>query len=129
MSDYYKPSDCKDIEAAVQWAIAGGKSLEIIGHGSKRLVGRPAQYDAALDLSGMAGVILYEPQELILSAQAGSPLAGIAALLASNGQELALPPMDYGPLLRGAPSRRTIRGILAANVAGPPRIPACASPR
>jgi len=46
MSDHYKPSDRKDIESAVQWAIAGGKSLEIIGHGSKRLLGRPAQYDA-----------------------------------------------------------------------------------
>src|SRR6266849_6736543 len=119
MSDYYKPRDCKDVEAAVQWAIAGGKSLEIIGHGSKRLLGRPAQYDATLDLSGMAGVILYEPQELILSAKAGTPLAEITALLASSGQELAFEPMDYGPLLGGAQGRGTIGGMLAANVPAP----------
>src|SRR6267378_5935527 len=127
MSDHYKPSDRKDIESAVQWAIAGGKSLEIIGHGSKRLLGRPAQYDAALDLSGMAGVILYEPQELILSAKAGTPLAEITALLASSGQELAFEPMDYGPLLGGAQGRGTIGGMLAANVSGPRRIRAGAA--
>jgi glycolate oxidase FAD binding subunit len=127
MSDYYKPRDRKDIEAAVQWAIAGGKSLEIVGHGSKRLLGRPAQYDATLDLSGMAGVILYEPQELILSAKAGTPLAEIIALLASNGQELAFEPMDYGALLGGAPGLGTIGGMLAANVSGPRRIRAGAA--
>src|SRR5262249_2512108 len=127
MSDYYEPSDHKDIEAAVQWAVAGGKSLEIIGHGSKRLLGRPAQYDATLDLSGMAGVVLNEPQELLLSAKAGTPLAEITALLASNSQELAFEPMDYGPLLGSAPGRGTIGGIVAANVSGPRRIRAGAA--
>jgi glycolate oxidase FAD binding subunit len=127
MSDHSKPRDLKDIEAAVQWALGGGKSLEIIGHGSKRPLGRPAQYDATLDLSGMTGVVLYEPQELILSARAGTPLAEITALLASNGQELAFEPMDYGPLLGGAQGRGTIGGTLAANVSGPRRIRAGAA--
>jgi glycolate oxidase FAD binding subunit len=127
MSDYYKPSDPKDIEAAVQWALAGGKSLEIIGHGSKRSLGRPAQYDATLDLSGVTGIVLYEPQELILSARAGTPLEEITALLASNGQELAFEPMDYGPLLGGPRGGGTIGGTLAANVSGPRRIRAGAA--
>jgi glycolate oxidase FAD binding subunit len=127
MSDYYKPSDQKDIEAAVQWAIAGGKSLGIVGHGSKRLLGRPAQCDATIDLSGMTGVTLYEPQELVLSARAGTPVADIAALLASKGQELAFEPMDYGPLFGGKPGRGTVGGILAANVSGPRRIRAGAA--
>jgi glycolate oxidase FAD binding subunit len=127
MSDYFKPRDRKDVEAAVQWAIAEGKSLEVVGHGSKRMLGRPAQYDATIDLSGMAGVVLYEPQELILSAKAGTPLAEITALLASNGQELAFEPMDYGPLLGGAQGVGTIGGMLAANVSGPRRIRAGAA--
>ena len=122
MSDSFKPRDHKDIEAAVQWAIAGAKSLEIVGHGSKRMIGRPAQYDATLDLSGIAGIILYEPQELVLSAKAGTPLAEITTLLASNGQELAFEPMDYGPLLGGAQGLGTVGGMLAANVSGPRRI-------
>jgi glycolate oxidase FAD binding subunit len=127
MSDYFKPNHPRDVEAAVQWAIASGKSLEIVGHGSKRLFGRPAQYDATIDLSGMAGIVLYEPQELVLSARAGTAVADVTALLASKGQELAFEPMDYGPLLGGKPGRGTIGGILAANVSGPRRIRAGAA--
>ena len=127
MSESYKPRDCKDIETAVQWAVAESKSLEIVGHGSKRLLGRPAQYDATIDLSGMTGVVLYEPQELVLSARAGTPLAEIKALLASNGQELAFEPMDYGRLLGDGEGGGTIGGMLAANVSGPRRIRAGAA--
>lgn len=127
MSDTYKPSNLKDIEAAVRWAADGGKSLEVVGHGSKWLIGRPAQYDATLDLSALSGVILYEPQELVLSAMAGTPIAEISALLATKGQELAFEPMDYGPLLGGPPGGGTIGGIVAANVSGPRRIRAGAA--
>ena len=127
ISDNFKPRDRKDIEAVVQWAVAEGKSLEVVGHGSKRLIGRPAQYDAAIDLSGMTGVILYEPQELVLSARAGTPLAEINALLAANGQELAFEPIDYGPVFGGADGRGTIGGVLAANLSGPRRIRAGAA--
>jgi len=48
-----------------------------------------AQSDLTLDLSGLSGVILYEPEELVLSAQAGTPLDEIEALLAERGQHLA----------------------------------------
>jgi glycolate oxidase FAD binding subunit len=127
MPDTYKPRDRKDIETAVQWAMAEGKSLEIVGHGSKRGIGRPAQYDATLDMSGMTGVILYEPQELVLSAQAGTSLAEITRLLATNGQELAFEPIDYGPLLGGTTGVGTIGGTLAANLSGPRRVRAGAA--
>ena len=81
------------------------KALEIVGHGSKRAIGRPAQTDLTLDLSGLSGVTLYEPEELVLSAQAGTPLAEIEALVAAKGQQLAFEPMDYGPLLLGGAAR------------------------
>ena len=58
---------------------------------------------------------LYEPEELVLSARAGTPLAEIEALAARKGQELAFEPMDYGPLLR-AGGGGTIGGMLAANL-------------
>ena len=102
MAENLKPRDAAEVEQAVKWAIAGGKTLEIVGRGSKRAIGRAAQWDVTLDLSGLSGVTLYEPAELVLSAKAGTPLAEIEALLAANGQELAFEPMDYGPLLGGA---------------------------
>src|ERR1700710_2338019 len=101
MTDTLKPRDAKDVEDAVRRALGQGKALEIVGQGSKRAIGRPAQTDLFLDLSGLAGVTLYEPEELVLSAKAGTPLAEIAALVESKGQQLALEPMDYGPILAG----------------------------
>ena len=111
----------------MKWAIAGGKTLEIVGRGSKRLIGRAAQWDMTLDLSGLSGVTLYEPAELVLSAKAGTPLSEIETLLAANGQELAFEPMDYGPLLGGAAGSATIGGVLSSNLSGPRRIKAGAA--
>jgi glycolate oxidase FAD binding subunit len=126
-ADSLRARDAKDVEAAVQWALAESKSLEIIGQGTKRTLGRPAQSDATLDLSSLAGVTLYEPEELVLSARAGTPLSEVATLLASSAQELAFEPMDYGPLLGLPAERGTIGGVLAANLAGPRRIKAGAA--
>jgi glycolate dehydrogenase FAD-binding subunit len=127
MADTLKPRTAKDAEEAVHWALSRGAALELVGRGSKRAIGRPAQSDLTLDLSGLAGVILYEPEELVLSAQAGTPLDEIEALMAAKGQHLAFEPMDYGPLLAGVPSSGTIGGVLAANLSGPRRIAAGAA--
>lgn len=126
MTDTLKPRDAPEVEQAVNWALAGGKTLEVLGHGSKRAIGRAAQWDATLDLSALSGVTLYEPAELVLSVKAGTSLAEIEALLAANRQELAFEPMDYGPLL-GSTAVPTIGGVLAANLAGPRRITAGAA--
>jgi glycolate oxidase FAD binding subunit len=127
VSDILKPRDAKDVEDAVVWALGGGKTLEIAGQGSKRGIGRPSQSDITLDLSDLAGVTLYEPEELVLSARAGTPIAEVERLVADNGQELAFEPMDYGPLLGGTAGAGTIGGVLAANLSGPRRIKAGAA--
>ncbi|TMJ01263.1 MAG: FAD-binding protein [Alphaproteobacteria bacterium] len=127
MTSLLKPRDGKDVEAAVHWALAESKTLEIVGQGSKRGVGRAAQWDLSLDLSDLSGVTLYEPDELILSAKAGTPMAEIEALLAANNQELAFEPVDYGPVFGAGPGRGTIGGVLGANLSGPRRIKAGAA--
>jgi glycolate oxidase FAD binding subunit len=127
MTDTLKPRDAKEVEAAVRWALANDKALEVAGSGSKRAIGRPGQTDLTLDLSGLTGVTLYEPEELVLSARAGTPIAAIEALLDSSNQQLAFEPADYGPLLGGKANEGTIGGVLAANLAGPRRIKAGAA--
>jgi glycolate oxidase FAD binding subunit len=127
MPDVMKARDVKDVEAAVQWALSENKALEIIGRGSKRTLGRPAQFDASVDLSALSGITLYEPEELVLAAKAGTPLSEIEAQLASSAQELAFEPMDYGPLLGLPAGRQTIGGVLATNLSGPRRIKAGAA--
>jgi glycolate oxidase FAD binding subunit len=122
MSELLRPRDAKQVEEAISWALAQGKTLEVIGHGSKRAIGRAAQWDATLDLSGLSGVTLYEPEELVLSAKAGTPLDEIEALAGDKRQELAFEPIDYGPLVGGAAHAATIGGVIAANLSGPRRI-------
>lgn len=127
MTDTLKPRDAKEVEDAVRWALDGGKTLEVVGAGSKRAIGRPSQTDLTLDLSSLTGIILYEPEELVLTARAGTPIAEIEALLASKDQQLAFEPMDYGPVLGGPAGQGTIGGVLAANLSGPRRIKAGAA--
>ncbi len=127
MTDTLKARDAKDVEDAVQWALGEAKALEILGHGSKRSIGRPLQADLMLDLSALSGVTLYEPEELVLSAKAGTPLAEIEALVAGQEQRLAFEPMDCAQLLDGPIGRGTIGGTIAANLCGPRRITAGAA--
>jgi glycolate oxidase FAD binding subunit len=122
-----KPRDAKEVEDAVRWALGNDKALEVAGQGSKRAIGRPSQTDITLDLTGLSGVTLYEPAELVLSAKSGTPLAEIEALLDKNNQQLAFEPMDYGPLLGGQAGQGTLGGTIAANLSGPRRIKAGAA--
>ena len=120
----FTPATAAETLATVAWAAAEETPLEILGHGSKRGIGRPLQTEHTLDLSKLSGVTLYEPAELVLSAKAGTPLAEIETLLAENGQQLAFEPMDYGALLGGEKGKGTIGGVLAANLCGPRRLKA-----
>jgi FAD/FMN-containing dehydrogenase len=122
-----RPDSAQAVQDVVAWAAAKGVPLEILGHGSRRGVGRPVQPEHTLDLSGLSGVTLYEPEELVLSAKAGTPLAEIELLLANHNQALAFEPMDCGPLYGLAPGRGTIGGVLASNACGPRRIKAGAA--
>jgi glycolate dehydrogenase FAD-binding subunit len=117
-----KPRDAKEVEDAVRWALGNEKALELAGRGTKRAIGRPSQTDVTLDVSGLTGVTLYEPAELVLSARTGTPLAEIEELLKKNNQALAFEPIDYGPLLGGEANRGTLGGVIAGNLSGPRRI-------
>ncbi len=121
--DTLKVRDAKDVEEVVRAAIAGEQPLEIIGHGSKRLIGQPMATNALLDLSSLNAVTSYEPNELIITLQAGAPLADVKSLIDSKNQQFAFEPMDTA-LLLGTPSLGTIGGMIGAGLAGPRRIKA-----
>lgn len=127
MTDVLNPRNAKEVEDAVRWALGNDKALELVGQGTKRALGRPSQTDMTIDLSGLTGVTLYEPAELVLSAKAGTPLSEIEALLDQNNQQLDFEPMDYGPLLGDPAGQGTLGGAIATNLAGPRRIKAGAA--
>jgi glycolate oxidase FAD binding subunit len=121
--DTLKVRDAKDVEQVVRAALAGEQPLEIIGHGSKRLIGQPMATNALLDLSDLNAVTSYEPNELIITVQAGAPLADVKSLIDSKNQQFAFEPMDTARLL-GTPDIGTIGGMIGAGLAGPRRIKA-----
>ena len=127
MVEVLRPKDADQVRELVAWAAAEEEPLELQGGGSKVGLGRPMQAAYIVDLSGLAGVSLYEPEELVLSAGAGTSLGDIEALLAKHGQHLAFEPPDLGPLLGAAPNAGTIAGALGCNLSGPRRIKAGAA--
>jgi glycolate oxidase FAD binding subunit len=121
--DTLKVRDAGDVEQVVRAAIASEQPLEIIGHGSKRLIGQPMATNALLDLSALNAVTAYEPNELIITVQAGAPLADVKSLIDSKNQQFAFEPMNTSMLL-GTPDIGTIGGMIGAGLAGPRRIKA-----
>ena len=118
----FTPTSSTELIKTLSWAAAEESPVEILGHGTKRAIGRPVEADHAIDLSRLTGITLYEPEELVLTARAGTPLAEIEVLLANHGQRLDFEPMDYASLLVGMAGRGTIGGVLAANLSGPRRL-------
>ena len=142
MAESLAPTDADGLADAVRWAVAGEAPLEVIAGGSKQTLGRPVQSAATLSLAAFDGIVDYQPSELVLTAQAATPLATIEAALEAERQMLAFEPADYGPLLRasggadlrapgGADLRAlggaTLGGALACNLSGPRRIKAGAA--
>ena len=119
--DTLKVRDAKDVEEVVRAAIANEQPLEIIGHGSKRGIGHAMATNAVLDLSALNAVSAYEPNELIITVQAGAPLADVQSLIDSKNQQFAFEPMDTSGLL-GVSGNGTIGGMIGAGLAGPRRI-------
>ncbi|MBS0531087.1 MAG: FAD-binding protein [Proteobacteria bacterium] len=122
--DVLKIRDPADVEAAVRAAIAGEQPLEIVGHGSKRSVGHTMATNAVLEVSALNAITSYEPNELIITVQAGAPLPDVVSLIDSKNQEFAFEPVDTSVLLGTAAGRGTIGGMIGAGLAGPRRIKA-----
>lgn len=118
----FRPRDADELAAIIASAAETGTTLELFGGGSKRALGRPVNAARALDLSGLSGITLYEPEELVLRAGAGTTRATIEQALGAHGQMLAFEPPDLGPLFGGASGADTIGGIVASNLSGPRRI-------
>ncbi len=117
----FQPSDAAETAEVVAWAAAKNRPLEIVGGGSKRSLGRPSCTEHRLDVSRLAGIIDYEPAELILTARAATPMAEIEAQLEAKRQMLAFEPPDWRSLL-GSDGEPTLGGVLACNLAGPRRL-------
>lgn len=101
------------IAAQVRAAAAAGAPLRIRGGGSKDFYGQSLRGEV-LDMRALAGVVSYEPSELVVTVRAGTPLAELEALLAAQGQCLPFEPPHFGP-------HATVGGMVASGLNGPAR--------
>ena len=88
--------------------------LSIEGGATKSWYGNANTY-TKLDTRTYSGILEYQPEELVITACAGTPLKEIEAALKEKNQVLAFEPPHFG-------EHATFGGAIAAGLAGPGRI-------
>jgi glycolate oxidase FAD binding subunit len=122
------PADAADAQEMIASAVAERRPMEIRAGATKQALGRSERPDDVLDVSRLAGVIDYEPSELVLTVRAATPMAEIQALLDRHGQMLSFEPPDWRALLGASRAATgTLGGVVACNLAGPRRVRAGAA--
>jgi glycolate oxidase FAD binding subunit len=125
------PASLEEAAGIVRDAAAAKTPLEILGAGTKRGFGRPVDATKQVTTAAMSGILSYHPEELVLTARAGTHMREIVVALAERGQHLAFEPPDftalYAPDAAGSPRADTLGGVLATNLAGPRRFAAGAA--
>jgi glycolate oxidase FAD binding subunit len=94
-------------------AFRNGTPLAIVGAGTKSFVGTQGQ-GSLLSVADHVGILDYKPDELVLTARAGTPLTALELLLAEHRQML---PFDPPLFAEGG----TIGGAVACGFSGPAR--------
>ena len=109
-------TDCLEtLTDAVIQAQAEQSPLRIHGGDSKRdIIGRNSPAGTPLDISIYQGISDYQPDELVLSARAGTPIGELEQTLDQQGQMLPFEPQSFD-------GRATLGGTLACNLSGPGR--------
>jgi glycolate oxidase FAD binding subunit len=97
----------------VRESAAAKSALRIRGGGSKDFYGQAAAGES-VDVAPYAGIVAYEPKELVVTVRAGTRLAELEAALAAERQMLPFEPPHFG---EGA----TIGGAVASGLSGPRR--------
>ena len=121
------PSSTEELCELVKSSIASKSSLLVKGSGSKEGWGQPVGAGQSVSVQGLSGITLYEPEELVMTAAAGTSIEHIKNLLNDNNQHLAFEPPDLHRLYANKLGTGTLGGILACNLSGPRRIQAGAA--
>jgi glycolate oxidase FAD binding subunit len=117
----HSPDSEAGIAAYIVEARLAGETLLVRGNDTKAGLLRPVQAARTLSTGGLSGITLYSPQELIIAARAGTPLAEIEAAVAANNQHIIAEPPDFSALF-GVEGAQTLGGVVATNLSGPRRV-------
>ena len=101
------------LQARIRAAAQTGSTLRIRGGGTKDFYGGGLAGDV-IDTRVYAGIIDYEPTELVISARAGTSLAAVESAMRARGQMLAFEPPRFA-------EGGTLGGVIASGLSGPRR--------
>ncbi len=118
----FSPDNELEVSKIVKKLYQENLSVEIIGSGSKRRIGKKLKCKKIFDLSKLSGVIEYLPEELYIKVKACTPIAEIEVLLKKHNQELAFEPLDLGYMFYGKSNKGTASGHVSCNFSGPRRL-------
>ena len=93
-------------------------SIEIVGSGSKKFIGKKLQCAKILNLSKLNGIVEYLPEELYIKVKACTLIEEIEKVLKENNQQLAFEPLDFGFVISGKSRKGTAAGCVSCNLAG-----------
>jgi glycolate oxidase FAD binding subunit len=116
------PQNENELADAVRAAAADRHTFDIAGRGTKSGFGRPVEATHRLDLSALSGILKYEPDELVITARAATPIADIESALREKNQCLGFEPADWSALYGTAANAATIGGTLSADACGSARL-------
>lgn len=122
MNELLRPAAEWELQTVVAKLATQKVPVEIVGHGALRNVGRPSSAKVVLSTASLRGITLYEPNELVMSARAGTPLFELEAELASRGQMLPFEPIDLGPATGAPAGALSVGGVFATNLSGSRRV-------
>jgi glycolate oxidase FAD binding subunit len=103
----------REFQDRIRAAAAGRQALRLRGGGTKDFYGNALRGEI-LDTRGYAGIVSYEPTELVVTARCGTPLSELESVLEKSRQYLPFEPPYFGA---GA----TVGGCVAAGLSGPRR--------
>lgn len=101
------------LAARIREAAARGTPLVIRGGGTRSFYGNPSSGEP-LETQALAGIVDYQPRELVVVARAGTRLTDLEALVSAAGQMLPFEPPRFG-------ADGTLGGCIATGLSGPRR--------
>ena len=115
------PQNEKEVSSFIKKFYKSNISVELIGSGSKRKIGKPLECTKTLNLSKLEGIVEYLPEELYIKVKSCTSIKLIEEELRKNKQQLAFEPIDFGSLLSGKSDYGSAAGQVACNISGPRR--------
>ena len=114
-----KPQSTEELAGILRDCASRRTAIEVQGNATKRGIGHRVEA-TPLSVSGMTGITTYDPEEMVITLQAGTPLTDVIDTLNGRMQMLGFEPSGLETLWPGS-RKATIGGTIAAAMSGPRR--------